>query len=319
MKTIIAYIRDFLHDEWNPQYFLAVAMLLVFLFVANYVFGLETSTVKHLEFPTEQTAFYFLLYSVPYFLTHWIYAAIKKDFRVFRTFRFWGLSLFAMIVLAIYIMLHDGPWYLLKSQPQLFAIISRRYQPISARCASNILPLTFGGITLIGYWWRTDRKSMPLYGFSTKTIDLRPYIGILLLLIPIVVAASFSSDFQHAYPRYKFGFPDHLPPGKQGFLIALFEGCYGADFVFIEFLFRGFMILGFARLLGSRAIIPMVVVYALIHFEKPVLEAISSILGGFALGVISYRTKSIYGGVILHLGVAMTMELAGSIQLVMTR
>jgi membrane protease YdiL (CAAX protease family) len=55
-----------------------------------------------------------------------------------------------------------------------------------------------------------------------------------------------------------------------------------------------------------------VVVYAMIHFEKPLLEAISSIVGGTVLGVISHRTRSIYGGVILHLGIAYMMEMAGS-------
>jgi membrane protease YdiL (CAAX protease family) len=41
---------------------------------------------------------------------------------------------------------------------------------------------------------------------------------------------------------------------------------------------------------------------------------LSSILGGLVLGVISYRTKSIYGGIILHLGVAYMMEIAGGVQ-----
>jgi membrane protease YdiL (CAAX protease family) len=59
----------------------------------------------------------------------------------------------------------------------------------------------------------------------------------------------------------------------------------------------------------------MVVVYAMIHFEKPLLEAISSIAGGFVLGVIAERTRSIYGGVIVHLGIAWMMEIAGSFHL----
>ena len=98
-------------------------------------------------------------------------------------------------------------------------------------------------------------------------------------------------------------------------LAGVFQLCYGSDFVFVEFFFRGFMVLGFTRLLGIRAIIPMVVVYALIHFEKPLLEALSSIIGGLVLGVISYRTKSIYGGIILHLGIAYMMEIAGTLQM----
>jgi membrane protease YdiL (CAAX protease family) len=225
------------------------------------------------------------------------------------------VSTFGFLVLALYITVHNGPAYLLRSQPELFAGIAREFQPIAARCASNALPPVMMGIPLVGYWWWRDRKTMPLYGFSARTIDLRPYLLILLLLIPVVVAASFTGDFQKAYPRFKFGFPDALSPAPRAGTIGLFEFCYGIDFVFVEFFFRGFLILAFARLLGKRAILPMVVVYAMIHFEKPLLEAISSIAGGFVLGVIAERTRSIYGGVIVHLGIAWMMEIAGSFHL----
>ena len=75
--------------------------------------------------------------------------------------------------------------------------------------------------------------------------------------------------------------------------------------------------MAFTRYLGSRAILPMVVVYAFIHFQKPIGEALSSIVGGLVLGVVSYRTKSIYGGIIVHLGVAFLMEIAGTFQLLL--
>jgi hypothetical protein len=40
-------------------------------------------------------------------------------------------------------------------------------------------------------------------------------------------------------------------------------------------------------------------------------EAISSFFGGLLLGIISYNTKSIQGGFILHVGIAAMMEIAG--------
>jgi len=315
MKAIISYLREFLREQWSPGYFAAVGGMLAILFSFNYWFDLERTVTHRLPFPIEHIAFYFVFYFVPYALTHVAYAVAKRDASMLRNRSFWGLSVFAFVVLATYIALHDGPWYLLKTQPELFAFIPRQFQPIAARCASNVLPLTLMGIPVLGYWWRMDRSTMPLYGFSARTISLRPYFLILLFLLPLVAAVSFTPDFQHAYPRYKFGFPSSLGAGEQRPLIGAFELCYGADFVFVEFFFRGFMILGFARLLGTKAIIPMVVVYALIHFEKPLLEALSSIIGGLALGVISYRTKSIYGGIILHLGIAFMMEIAGTFQM----
>jgi hypothetical protein len=37
-------------------------------------------------------------------------------------------------------------------------------------------------------------------------------------------------------------------------------------------------------------------------------------VGGWALGVIAYRTKSIRGGVLFHLGVAYSLELCAFLQ-----
>ncbi len=315
MKTIISYVKEFLHEQWNPGYFAMVGSILAVLFFFNYQFDLERTITSKLSFPVEHIAFYFVFYFIPYVLTHVAYAITKRDPGILLDRRFWGLSVFAFIALATYIALHDGPWYLLKTQPALFASVPGQFQAIVARCASNILPLTLMGIPILGYWWKVDRNTMPPYGFNARTINLRPYFLILLFLVPLVVAASFTPDFQHAYPRYKFGFPNHVDIGTQRLVIGVFELCYGADFIFVEFFFRGFMVLAFARLLGSKAIIPMVVVYALIHFEKPLLEALSSIIGGLALGVISCRTKSIYGGIILHLGIAFMMEIAGTLQM----
>lgn len=315
MKTIVAYVREFLLEWWNPLYFLMVGALLGVLFFFNYHYGLEHSITQGLSYPAGQIAFYFVLYFVPYLLTHTAQALAIRDFGVLRTRGFWMLSLFGFLVLAVYIALHNGPAYVLRTNASLFEGVPKEFQPFATRCASNILPLALTGVPLFVYWWKVDRTSMPLYGFNATTIDLRPYVVILLFLIPLVAGASFTSDFQHAYPRYKFGFPDHLGPGEQRAVVGIFEVCYGADFIFVEFFFRGFMVLAFARMLGARAIIPMVVVYSLIHFEKPLLEALSSIVGGLVLGVISSRTKSIYGGIILHLGIAYMMEIAGALQM----
>ncbi|MBM2840413.1 MAG: hypothetical protein HW412_941 [Bacteroidetes bacterium] len=315
MRAIVTYVKEFLREQWNAPYIAAVGLILGVLFFLNYRFDLETSITSRLPHPLALTGFYFVFFSVPYFLTHIAYAIAKKNFAILRQHQFWLLSLFCLLVLSVYIALHDLPRYILNNHPFIFEIVPSELQRFVARCLSNVIPLVVAGVPLISYWRRVDRREMPVYGFSAKTIKLRTYFLLLLFLLPLVVGVSFTGDFQAAYPRYKFGFPEHTMGMEKGAFVGVFELCYGSDFVFVEFFFRGFMVLAFTRLLGTRAIIPMVVVYALIHFEKPLLEALSSIVGGLVLGVISYRTKSIYGGIILHLGIAYMMEIAGTLQM----
>ena len=45
-----------------------------------------------------------------------------------------------------------------------------------------------------------------------------------------------------------------------------------------------------------------------LHFGKPAGEAISSIFGGYILGILAFRSRNIYGGLIAHLGVAWGMD-----------
>ena len=63
-----------------------------------------------------------------------------------------------------------------------------------------------------------------------------------------------------------------------------------------------------AKILGKDAVLPMVVTYAFLHFGKPLGETVGSIFGGYILGVIALRTKHIFGGCIIHIGVAYLME-----------
>ncbi|RYY66213.1 MAG: CPBP family intramembrane metalloprotease, partial [Chitinophagaceae bacterium] len=98
------------------------------------------------------------------------------------------------------------------------------------------------------------------------------------------------------------------PGGK-----LLYELSYGSDFVTIELFFRGFLVLAFVRYVGSAALLPMALFYCTIHFGKPLGECISSFFGGLLLGVVTLHTRSIWGGLLVHLGIAWLMELGGTI------
>jgi len=69
------------------------------------------------------------------------------------------------------------------------------------------------------------------------------------------------------------------------------------------------LVIGMAALLNSNAVLPMVAVYVALHFGKPVLETISAVFGGYFLGALAFQTRHIWGGVIIHMGIAVVIEL----------
>jgi len=161
--------------------------------------------------------------------------------------------------------------------------------------------------------WKIFHPNENFYGIKTKGVDWKPYWLMLLIMLPLIAAASTQNDFLQMYPKMKMmsGFTH---PENFGFWEKLlFELAYGSDFISIELFFRGFLVLGFVKWFGKDVILPMALFYCTIHFGKPVGECISSFFGGVLLGVVAYNTRSILGGLIVHLGIAWLMELGGYI------
>ena len=52
----------------------------------------------------------------------------------------------------------------------------------------------------------------------------------------------------------------------------------------------------------------MIVPYCMIHYGKPLPETLGAIGAGLMLGTLAMRTRSIWGGVLIHVGVATTMD-----------
>ena len=143
-----------------------------------------------------------------------------------------------------------------------------------------------------------------------KRFSVKPYLILLACMIPLIAFAGTQSDFLNTYPKVKnISFISSYVTNYWPYQL-IYELSYGSDFFSIEFFFRGFLVLGFIRYAGKDAILPMAAFYCSIHFGKPLLECITSYFGGIILGVIVYRTKSIWGGLLMHLGIAWMMEVA---------
>jgi membrane protease YdiL (CAAX protease family) len=127
------------------------------------------------------------------------------------------------------------------------------------------------------------------------------YVVLFLCVLPAVIAASRTDAFRHTYPFYRLA-------NRSSFDLWCWEGLYAAQFVSLEFFFRGFILNGLRRAMGANAIFVMIVPYCMIHYGKPLPETLGAIGAGLILGTLAMRTKSIWGGVLIHIGVAMTMD-----------
>ena len=131
------------------------------------------------------------------------------------------------------------------------------------------------------------------------TRHLRTYAMLYLVMLPLLVAASYTQAFRDMYPFVR---------SHRARDLLLWEALYASSFVALELFYRGFMLGMLRRSFGPHAIFVMIVPYCTIHFGKPVAESLGAIVAGVALGTLAMATRSIWGGVALHVAVAWTMD-----------
>jgi membrane protease YdiL (CAAX protease family) len=127
------------------------------------------------------------------------------------------------------------------------------------------------------------------------------YAALFLAVLPAVLYASTTASFRETYPFYRLA-------NRSAFDLWTWEALYAAQFIALEFFFRGFILHGLRRALGSNAVFVMIVPYCMIHYGKPLPETLGAIGAGLILGTLAMRTRSIWGGVLIHIGVATTMD-----------
>ena len=128
------------------------------------------------------------------------------------------------------------------------------------------------------------------------------YAVMFALILPAVYLASRTQAFRSTYPFYQWA-------NRSMFDLWCWEAMYAIQFLSLEFFFRGFILQGLRRALGANALFVMIVPYCMIHYGKPMAETFGAIGAGLILGTLAMRTRSIWGGVAIHVGVAWTMDL----------
>ena len=131
------------------------------------------------------------------------------------------------------------------------------------------------------------RENPQAFGFSLgdwKAGLIIVVIGILFMAPIIYFLGSGDESMKSYYQPYVNGLP-----------WTTFLDLFGW-----EFLFRGWILFGYARKFGPESLWLQAVPFALMHNGKPEVETLSTIFGGFAFGWVAYRTKSFLYPFLIH-------------------
>ena len=196
----------------------------------------------------------------------------------------------------------------------LHALATRLHDGMLASSHSDFNQLAFWAVVVISSYVLPAalvirfvlREHVRDYGLRFRGIlpHVRTYAVLYAIAAPLIVAASFTASFQDRYPFFHPAAGHSLWPYMYAWWLL-----YWMQFCALEFFFRGFLLHGLAPRLGWAAIFAMALPYNMLHYGKPMPEALAAIVGGIVLGTLSLKTRSVWWGAALHISIALTMDI----------
>lgn len=312
MRQIWNMLVAFFWETWNTRLYLSVGILLVITITLNFLFDFQNTYIRSLESFWLKWLAMFIFMLAPFLVVCSILYVNNSNRQWYQSRDFWICAIVGFAVLGF-----DRSFTGFAAWIDHFTRVDFYFYFRILSKATSLLTLV---LPLLMFYWIYEKPKDPLrtfYGLRLGNTKLRPYFQLLAIASTFIIMGSFLGDLSSYYPRYfvsggasyadAHGLPFYIP-------VLMYETAYGSNFIGVELFFRGFLILAFTRTLGAHAVLAMVPVYAFLHFGKPLPEAISSVFGGYILGVITYSTRNIYGGIIVHVGIAWLMELMGYLQ-----
>ena len=307
MSKLISSIWKFIISDFSLKQYSLILLLAFGLIGINYfIKPLESDLINNMPEGAARSLGYFVLYAFSYYAASAITLTTKNRLSVLKNRSFLVLSFLAIVVFS----LDSGFWLpkLILSQVSYTASTYSFYHSL----ISNGKGLITISAVLLVINFITVRNNSERLGLN-KEADLKPFFILLTILAPIIFFSALDSGLSNYYPTFKYSHIGELWKSPQWVPALIYELIYGADFFNIELFFRGFMVIGLSTIMGREAVVPMAVFYCTIHFGKPFVECISSLFGGYILGIIAFETRNIWGGIVLHIGVAWLMEIAGTL------
>ena len=299
MKEILKYITDYF-KSLNSKVFAACSLLTGLMIYLNFYYAID---LKIDEFDSVGIEFLmrYLIFLIAFALPYLFYSLFERK----NYFKSPLILLLIFLSPAIFSwkMVMNTELHLSNNNYWDYYWNQVIYWPIRLIILSFILFII----------WKIFYFKESFFGLTVKDFNWKPYLIMLLIMVPLIAAASTQPDFLSMYPKLKDIDPVLYGVKNKWFYHLIHELSYGSDFISVELFFRGFLILAFIKIAGKDAILPMACFYCAIHFGKPLGECISSYFGGMILGIVVYNTRSIIGGLIVHLGIAWLMEIGGYI------
>ncbi|MDB4835087.1 CPBP family intramembrane metalloprotease [Cyclobacteriaceae bacterium] len=302
MISLFLLIKNFLKEDFEWKSYLFLTFFLAVSIYYNYKYDFEDSILDSYASSKLYTLYVALFYGFA-FVTVMIFTFVfKKQANKLREMNTW-LKVLLVIISIAFLTSYKIPFIFdnTVTDPHEVYLVNK-----IIRMSSTLL---LGLLTIPMLMYVLKSGSAPYFGITFKKPELKPYVIMLLIMMPLLIWASYQEGFQKQYPNMKFWMLNS-PFGLSTFQIGIiYEFFYGMSFIATEVLFRGLLIIGLSKVLGKDVLLPAVAVYAFIHFGKPMPETIGSIFGGYILGVIALKKKHILGGIMIHMGVAISMDI----------
>src|SRR5258706_5401943 len=250
MKAIIGYIKRWFY-ETDKRVLAIISSFTALLIWLNYRYGLDSRISDHDNFLFalfSRAAIFLIAFGLPYVA----YSLLTRK-KYFTKIPFVCLLVIAPLIFS----------FKIAANPKFR--FSDNWGTSNFWNHIFYWPLLLGITALILYIiWKAVDADQPFYGTRTRGRNWRPYFIMLLIMVPLIAAASTQPDFQAMYPKLKLITDVSTIDKLSWWQKLLFELSYGSDFITIELFFRGFLILAFMKWGGKDAILPMACFYCTI-------------------------------------------------------
>lgn len=153
------------------------------------------------------------------------------------------------------------------------------------------------------------REDLKNFGLTPGDFRIGIKLSLIFLAIMLPLVWIFSS-----FPEFVRTYPQLVTVRDNWIQFFIFEMALLVYVLAWEFIWRGFMLFGLKEKFGYYAIFIQMIPFLILHNGKPVPETFGAIIAGLALGLLAWRTRSVYYCVITHTGVMFGIDLLSTLR-----